>query len=273
MTTLQVLVLGVIQGITEFLPISSSGHLVLVENIFGLQVEALKSFDIALHFGTLLAIFVYFWRDFAGILLGIFGKTLHSRLGLNSSTAVDYRRLLFFIIIGTIPAVLSAIFFEDGIDRIFRNPASVLFMMIAVGVLFFFAEKFPAKKDRAVGRFREAIFIGLAQSAALIPGVSRSGATISAGLFQGIRREESARFSFLLGAPAIFGAGLWTIFKNIDSLSAFTTAPVILGFTASLFSGLFAVSFLMRFLKNHSLRLFGFYRIAVGVGGLILLAL
>lgn len=267
MSFLQSFFLGIVQGITEFLPISSSGHLILFENVFGLEVAQLKSFDVALHVGTLLAILLYFWKDFRGMLFGIFGKDLrthrmHFHSDPSQESAAFYRQLFMYLVIGTIPAVLAGIFFNETIDRYFRSTGSVAFMMMFVALVFFLAER-GHKEGSHVG-LKNALYIGIAQAFALIPGVSRSGATISAGLFQGLKRETAARFSFLLGAPAIFGAGLWTFLKGFDAASV--SFPILaIGFLSATLSSLVSVHFLMRFLKNHSLKVFAWYRIVVGL--------
>lgn len=278
------LILGALQGVTEFLPISSSGHLVLGEEWLGLNVETLKSFDVVVHVGTLLAILIYFWKDVWGMLCAV-GRLFVGRLKISD----PYARLIFFIIIGTIPAVIVGLFFEDAIDSVFRNVVSVGAWMMVVGVIFVIGEyayrrwhkPFMEKIDKAREyvqadyvsaevrgmKWWKAIVIGLAQALALIPGVSRSGSTIVAGLFQGISRSAAARFSFLLGIPAIAGAGLLTALKIPENGGlAVEIWPLLIGFLTSFIFGLLSVAFLMRFLKKNSLIVFAIYLIAVGFG-------
>ncbi len=280
MEILDSVILGILQGITEFLPISSSGHLVLGEEWLGLNVETLKSFDVVVHMGTLLAILVYFWKDIWGMIKAFFTFNFKS----------PYGQLIGYILIGTIPAVIVGLLFEDVIDATFRNVKSVGAWMMVVGVIFVCGEYAykrwhkplmenvdeardyvqPGGYESAEVRgmkWWKAIVIGLAQAMALIPGVSRSGSTIVAGLFQGISRSSAARFSFLLGIPAMAGAGLLTALNipengglGVDIL------PLLIGFITSFAFGLLAVAFLMKFLKKNSLIIFAIYLIALGFG-------
>lgn len=297
MTFFQSFILGIVQGITEFLPISSSGHLVIFEHWFGLEVEALRSFDVIVHVGTLVAILIYFWKDIWKVLTDVFkGKF----------------QMALYLIVGTIPAVVVGFTFKDQLDVYFRDPAKVALAMAGAAVLFVIAEYVrkvhihrrqkqygfksenslfePKKRHKSVhhrlggtGVNKSApvtklaptesqlnwwavILIGLFQSLALIPGVSRSGSTISAGLFGGMNRESAARFSFLLGSIAIFGAGLLTT-KDVISeglyFPGFTVTAV--GFFASLISGYVSVAFLMKFLKKNTLHVFAVYLIIVAI--------
>ena len=267
MSYLDALILGVLQGITEFLPISSSGHLVLGEHWLGLSVESLKAFDVFVHVATLLAILIYFWKDVKELVYAFF-RFVMGKLKQND----PYARLVLFIIIGTIPAVLVGLFGEEWIDGIFRNPRNVAAAMMIVGFVFLLGEytyKRGGKKDNLKKmKWWQAVFIGVAQAVALIPGVSRSGSTIITGLFQGIDRSEAARFSFLLGIPAMAGAGLLTAMK-IPENGGFDlgsdVVPILIGFVAALVFGLISVSFLMKFLKKHSLFVFAIYLIILGV--------
>lgn len=265
------LILGALQGVTEFLPISSSGHLVLGEHYLDLNVEMLKNFDVVVHIGTLFAILVYFWKDVWGM-LKVIGRFFVGRLEMKD----PYVRLIFFIVIGTIPAVLAGLFLEDWIDASFRNVKSVGMWMMIVGVIFVFGEyayrrwhksflaDYASEEVRGM-QWWKAIVIGLAQALALIPGVSRSGSTIVAGLFQGISRSAAARFSFLLGIPAIAGAGLLTALKIPENGGLMVDIwPLFVGLFTSFVFGLLSVAFLMRFLKRNSLIVFAIYLVAVG---------
>jgi len=291
MNLTQALILGLLQGITEFLPISSSGHLVLVEGWLKLDVTAMKSFDIAVHFGTLLAILIYFRKDFLMLISGslrfVAQKLRIGRGGAHGAPAggenrarggawrsggdgagathEDGAKLSGWIIFATVPAVLVGLFFGDYLDAIFRNTFSVAVAMIVMGVLFFVAEFVAARIARSEYSLKNTVLIGIAQACALIPGVSRSGATISAGLAQGISREAAARFSFLLGAVAIAAATALAIFNvakgdaNLPSFDLLTA-----GIATSFISGYAAIAFLMRFLKKHTLHVFGVYRVVLG---------
>jgi undecaprenyl-diphosphatase len=236
MTLIQAIILGIVQGITEFLPISSSGHLVLGETLFNLHVADLKDFDVVVHVGSLLAILIYFWRDLL--------KT----------------KYWGWLILGTVPAVIVGFTLEDQIDAIFRSALSVGVVMLIMGAIFCIPERLGKSKGKLT--WLNVILIGFAQALALIPGISRSGSTIFTGKMLGLKREEAARFSFMLGSIAIAGAGLLTALDLTQfSIGAGTLAA---GFIASFAAGLASVTWLMRFLKKHSLRTFGVYLLAVG---------
>ncbi|MDD3861324.1 MAG: undecaprenyl-diphosphate phosphatase [Candidatus Gracilibacteria bacterium] len=292
MTPLQSLLLGALQGITEFLPISSSGHLVLGEHFFSLDTSALKSFDVAVHMGTLLAILIYFWKDVWQML-----KTFFELLTGKTKFDNPYAKLILYIVIGTIPAVIIGLLFEDWMDANFRNLKAVGTLMILVGITFYFGEMFYQKNygsnlkavvqkavkklkdffgcDEGKGEIqgltlRKAVIIGCAQALALLPGVSRSGSTIVAGLFQGIERSSAARFSFLLGIPAIFGAGILTFISGgSEILESVSYQSLIIGFVSSFAFGMLSVALLMQFLKKFSLNVFAVYLMIVGIITLI----
>lgn len=259
------LILGAVQGITEFLPISSDGHLVLAEKFLGLKMEGLKSFDVLLHMGTFLAILVYFRKDVWQII-----KTFFLLIARKVSTKDPYVRLIFYIVIGTIPAVLLGFFGGDYMDSTFRNIKWTGIFMIIMAAVFIFAEAGSRthKDKKSDLNWKNVVVIGIAQAFALLPGISRSGSTISAAIFQGIDRAYAARFSFLLGLPAMFGAGLLTstktyletgkIIENVEFL------PALLGFLSSFSFGLLSIFFLMKFLKKHSLIVFAIYLLVVG---------
>ncbi|MBD3270739.1 undecaprenyl-diphosphatase UppP [Candidatus Peregrinibacteria bacterium] len=260
MTLFEAVLLGVVQGITEFLPISSSGHLILVEDWLGLHVESLKSFDIAVHFGTLVAIFAYFRKDFSQLFLASVAIVKRKK-GYEKE-----KKLIKWLVLATLPAVFVGLFLGDTIDFYARSSFSVAIVLILVGLIFFIAEYVHSKLQIKKINFLNSFIIGCAQAIALIPGVSRSGITITAGIFQGIKREEAARFSFLLGSIAITAATLLAIVKSFSGdIETVSLELIIAGLLASGFSGFFAVSFLMKYLKKHSLRIFGLYRIILGV--------
>lgn len=239
MSYVDAIILGIIQGITEFLPISSSGHLVLFEEWLGLNAEGLKDFDVVVHLGTLVAILGYFWKEVWNV------------------------RLWPYLIIGTLPAAVVGILWEDQIDAMFRSVFAVSILMMIVGVLFCLPER-KSHSNKPLTWWR-ALGIGLAQAIAILPGVSRSGSTIFSGVQLGLNREEAAKFSFLLGAIAIGGAGLLTALDLRGGTGeALSTSLLLTGFFAALISGLVAVYWLMRFLKKHSLRVFGVYLLFLG---------
>ncbi|MCS7163682.1 MAG: undecaprenyl-diphosphatase UppP [Thermodesulfovibrio sp.] len=234
-------ILGVIQGITEFLPISSTAHLIIVPWIFGWKgtVNSL-SFDIAVHVGTLISLFYCFWKDWIDIFL-------------------KDKKMLFYIILGTIPAGLAGITFHDFIENELRNPLIIVFTLIFVGILMLIAEKVSKKKRESIN-ISDALFIGTAQAIALIPGVSRSGITITAGLFKGLERAYAARFSFLLSTPAVAGAGIIDLYKAIKIGYSYDYTLFIVGVVSASITGILAIKFLLHFLKKYPLNLFIYYR-------------
>jgi len=256
-------ILGALQGITEFLPISSSGHLILAEKFMNLDIESLKSFDVMLNLGTLLAVLIYFWQEVKGMIIA-FWKFIVRKLPANDPHA----KLIVYLVLGTIPAVIVGLF-GDTIDEHFRNAKSVTVMMLMVAIVFVIAELFYKKvkaKKVEVGSWKQALIIGIAQSFALVPGISRSGSTIVAGLFQGIERENVAKFSFLLSIPAVCGAITLTGIKILKHGTVnVAMGPLFIGFLMSFIFGILSVAFLMKFLKKHSLNTFAVYRILFAI--------
>ncbi len=248
------LLLGILQGVTEFLPISSSGHLVLGESLFNLQVADLQSFDIAVHFGTLLAIFVYFRRDIGRLLIALGGILARKHVPKSDKSMIGY------LLIGTVPAVIVGLFFGDFIEENFRGVKSVAMMFLFVAAFFLVAEYMKKRtKDTKIGLV-QAVLIGCVQAIAIIPGISRSGCTIGAGLLQGVNREEAARFSFLLGAVAISAATALSLYKASKGLMILPSAEILtVGIISSFAAGYLSVSFLMKFLKSHTLHIFSAY--------------
>jgi len=260
------IILGSLQGITEFLPISSDGHLVLAEKFLNLKMEGLKSFDVLLHMGTFLAILVYFWKDVWQLI-----KTFFLLIARKVSFKDPYARLIFYIIIGTIPAVLLGFFGGDYMDGTFRSVKWTGIFMLIMALVFVFAEagyrtyKGNTKSDL---NWKNVLIIGVAQAFALLPGISRSGSTIAASIFQGVDRAYAARFSFLLGLPAMLGAGFLTSAKTFSEtgkiISNVEFWPAIFGFLFAFGFGILCISFLMKFLKKHSLLVFAIYLLIVG---------
>lgn len=254
------IIAGLIQGITEFLPISSSGHLIIFHDLFRFNLPDDASFDVMLHLGTFLALLLAFWRDIEKIIRGFFSSLFNWNWSNNYN-----QRLAWLVIIGIIPAIIAGYFLDDLITAYLRLDLVVAIMLIAVGILFFIAEKKSAKNTELQSlRPKSAFLIGLAQVLALIPGTSRSGITIIAGLWQKMKREEAAKFSFLLSMPVILGAGV----KKLMDLSGWSGANwlvLIIGFAVATISGYLTVNFLLKFLNKHSLNVFGWYRIILGL--------
>ncbi len=248
---LQAIVLGLIQGLTEFLPISSTAHLILMPWLFGWtgQVDTL-TFNVALHGGTLLALLVCFYRDWINMLM-------HDR------------KMLFTIFAAIIPAGVAGIAFHDIIEHSLRHPLVIVASLIVFGALMIVAERTGQQTKRKVS-FLNAMVIGCAQAIALIPGVSRSGITITAGLFSNLSRETAARFSFLLSTPVIGGATLLECKQLFKTPGAYQLDIFAAGFVAAFISGIFAIQFLMRYLKKHPLNVFAYYRFVLAGGILVL---
>lgn len=269
MSWLQVVVLAVVQGLTEFLPVSSSGHLAVVSRLW-FAGDAGASFTAVTQLGTETAVLVYFARDIARILKAWWGG-LFSAAHRNA----DYR-LGWYVIIGTIPICVLGLAFTDQIRSGVRNLWVVSTALVVFSVVIAAAE-YVGRQTRHVDQltYSDALLVGLAQTLALVPGVSRSGATISAGLFVGLDRELAARFGFLLAIPAVFASGLFSLpdaFHPVsEGMSA--TGPQLLAATVIAFVvGLAAVAWFLRFLLRHSMYWFVGYRVAAGVAVLVLLA-
>ena len=268
---LQAIVLGIVQGLTEFLPVSSSGHLLLGQYFLGLDQDRFGlSFDVALHMGTLVAVVTYFWRDLLRMALAFF-RSFGNRDLANDAD----QRMAYLIIASTVPAALIGFLFEGFFEETVRSPWVVVFNFVLIGVLFIVGEVVGKRTRRAstLG-FGEAVGIGFAQAAALVPGVSRSGATITLGLFLGLRREEAARFSFLMSVPIIAGAGSLKAGEVIsEGMDATQSLLFVVGFLTSAAVGYVTIRFLLNYLTNHSLRAFAFYRFGVAAVVAVLLLL
>lgn len=263
MTIEQIIVLAIVQGVTEFLPISSSGHLILVPKLLHWQDQGLVV-DVMVHVGTLFAILIYFWRDVARIVRGAFE--------LLKGKVTDNGRLAIYIILASIPAVAFGIFLKTlGYTDLERNVAVVAWNTILYGILMLVADM-AGSQQRTLANMTlgSAMIIGVAQALALIPGTSRSGVTITAGRFLGFNRPDCARFSFLLGIPAIAGAGVFTVGDALASGEPVTLDAVYCA-VLTFFAGLAAIAFLMALVKRVSLLPFVLYRMVLGGFLLVLL--
>jgi undecaprenyl-diphosphatase len=255
-SVIEALILGIVQGLTEFIPVSSSGHLVLFEKFFMIGNGSL-AFDVALHGGTLLALVIFFWRD---ILLLIKSLIIKS----------DYTNLTWMLIVASVPAVFSGLLLEQYVEDTFRSSLLVSINLIVVAIIMLLAESIYKKSikhtDLKKTNKKQALIMGFAQATAVIPGVSRSGSTITAGLFANLDRLSATRFSFLLGIPIIFGAFAKTVFFG-DNFSQIKQEYTVfsLGFITALVVGLLAIKFLLKYLSGHGLQIFAYYRIALGL--------
>jgi undecaprenyl-diphosphatase len=267
MGLLRPVILGAVQGITEFLPISSSAHLILIPWFLGWPDLGL-TFDVALHLGTLLSLLLYFGRDWQDLVRAFWLSLKERQIGGD-----PLRRMSWLLLLGSLPAVLVGLLAEEVIEGRFRNPASIAALMICLGGVLFYADRSRGLKKgvEEIG-LREALVIGLAQATALFPGVSRSGVTITAGLFLGLRREAAARFSFLLASPIVAGAALFKGLSLLKSgLSPADRIPFLLGISSAALLGFLSIRYLLRYLQRGRLAPFAFYRWVVGVAALLCL--
>lgn len=262
MTHLVAIILGFVQGLTEFVPISSSGHLIIMREILGVSGTDELAFDAILQLATALSLLVYFHKD----MLGLFKTGLDIALG--RTIDLKSRTLLYAVIVGTIPAVILGLALESMMETIFRNVALVAGTLVLGSVIFWLADKVYEKNKSKNGELTlwKGIVIGFFQCLALVPGMSRSGSTISGGLFLGLNKDEAVKFSFLLSFPILFGAGLKKLIDvRGDLLSGDFGVSLLLGSITAFITGLLAIRFLIKYLKNHNFNIFIWYRVALAV--------
>lgn len=252
MTIWQAVVMGIVQGLGEFLPISSSAHLVLVPWLFQWHDPGL-TFDIALHIGTLVAVIAYFWRDWVELIRGAF-----------SGTRTTEGRLFWYLVIATIPGALIGFLLEEKAETVFRNPSLIATMLILLGVILYWADRRGRKlTDVQSITLGQSLLIGVSQALAIIPGVSRSGITMTTGLLFGLTREGAARFSFLLSAPVILGAGLIKV-PDIIANPAMVNVSFLIGILVSAIAGVVSIGFLLRYVQTKNYLPFVWYRFLLG---------
>ncbi len=262
MSIIEAIVLGIVQGIAEFLPISSSAHLIIFRDLFGIgsgmSEAAGLTFDIALHFGTLLAIFIFFFHDFLGMIVKGFTKGVKDQQG----------KLLWYLVAATIPAAIVGVLFEEPIERVIRSNYILIGVALAVmGIIIYLVDR-KSKETKTLEElsFKDAILIGCAQVFALIPGFSRSGTTIAAARGCKLKREDAARFSFFLSAPVVGGAVVLQLLKKETfALIGANVGIFVVGFLSSFLMGLICIKFLLQYLKKHNFQLFMWYRIILAV--------
>jgi len=257
---MQSIILGIVQGLGEFLPISSTAHLILAPYLFGWQDPGL-SFDVALHVGTLIAVVTFFWRDW----IDIFSLAFKNESKVHQAYKVhkeNYpKSILWLLVIASVPGAIFGFLFDDYAEHAFRSPLLIAFTLSVVGLILYLVDKYAKhKKDISHISIKDAILIGLSQAVAIIPGVSRSGATMTTGLALGLSREQAARFSFLLSTPIIFGAAL---IKIPHLLQAGIDLPIILGIIAAAISGYLAIKYILRFIQRIGYAPFFWYRLAL----------
>lgn len=259
MNLIHAFVLGIVQGIGEFLPISSSGHLVVVPYIFGWDYQGIN-FDVALHMGTVLAILVYFWRDW----MIIFSEALSPTDTPNKNDKFNYpSNLLWIILLASIPAAIAGYFLQDLAAHALRNPLLVALMLAVFALLLWVVDAVNRNQDKIKNlSYSKGFLIGIAQAIALFPGVSRSGVTATAGMLLNLNRESAMRFSFLLATPAVVGAFILTL-KDLTSTNIDTAFLVAIATSAV--AGFLSIKYLLRYLSKHSFLPFVIYRIALAI--------
>jgi len=265
--TLQALVMGVVQGLTEFLPVSSSAHLIVVPYLLGFHDPFIDSlaFSVLLHMATLVALLVYFRADWLRLIpAGL--AAIRDR----SFRGDPDRRLAWLLAVATVPAVIAGVLLNDVIDSAFHDPHTSpprVAVLLVVGAAILWLADRVGRHDRPVEgvSFPLALGIGVAQAFALLPGISRSGISISAALFGGLTREAAARFSFLMATPVIAGAGIWEAIKLVrgEESVAVSAGPLIAGMVAALVAGLLAIEVTLRYLRSHPVTVFALYRLAL----------
>ena len=255
MSFLDALFLGILQGLTEFLPVSSSGHLVLAQELVGVSDPGV-AFEVVLHLGTLLSVLVFFRKQLFSLIASLYSKDM-----------VQERRMVGYLILGTIPAGFVGLLFEDFFDRVFSNPALTSVMLLVTGLLLFISRFF--KSGRKEIGLPSALIMGVGQALAIFPGISRSGSTIVAGMMTGVNPSKAAEFSFLLAIPAIGGAALLKA-GELLSLQSSLWGPYLLGLILSFVTGLGAVYAVLAAVRRGRFEFFAYYCFAVGLLGLYL---
>jgi undecaprenyl-diphosphatase len=264
LTWFEALILGMVQGIAEFLPVSSSGHLVLSEHLLGLRPPGI-ALELTLHLGTLLAVVLYYRQDLWQMACGVVRFLTGKRTG-EDRRAGD---LLLLLVVGTIPAVIAALLFGDRVEAAFKDPRLVSGCLVVTGLLLL--STLLVRRGQGRPGPIDALCIGLFQAVSLLPGISRSGSTMAAGLFRKLKPEEAARFSFLLSIPAIAGAAAFKLKDLASGLAGANAGVYFLGFVVSFVFGWASIAVLLRIMRRGRFGLFGVYCVAVGVIGLVFL--
>jgi undecaprenyl-diphosphatase len=261
------IVLGLVQGLTEFLPVSSSGHLVLMHSILGLGSNHV-AFDVFLHVGTLLSLFVVMWREVWRLVHGL-GALVNVKALPDAFRSRSEVRILSYLALASVPAAIAGFAFEADFDRIFGAPRATACFLVVTGVILF-----VASRAREAGReltARTALLMGVAQAFALLPGISRSGTTLASGLASGVTRRSAVNFAFLMGIPAILGASLLKLFRGV-ALEGIDLVPLLVGMATAFVTGLLALELLIRVVIRGKLHWFGAYCLVVGLGAFLVLS-
>ncbi|MBX3008745.1 MAG: undecaprenyl-diphosphatase UppP [Melioribacteraceae bacterium] len=277
MNTIEAIILGIIQGLTEFLPISSTGHLTLYGKITGLInpqfPEKWTSFIAVIQIGTLIAVLIYFWRDLISIANDFFKENLFEQKAVKSQSLNS--KMGWYLIIATIPVAVIGLLFKDFIEGVFtKNLMVIALSLIILALILAIAEK-SGKFSRKINdiKWYDALIIGIAQAISLIPGSSRSGTTITAGLFLGLDRETAARFSFLMSIPAVAASGLLQFYESLSYINLDGLIAMIIATFVSALVGYLSIEYLLKYLRKKTTFIFVYYRVAVGIIVLIMLYL
>ena len=262
MSYLLAIFLGIIQGLTEFLPISSSGHLIFLHDLFYLENIDNLIFDVALHLGTLIALVVYFYKDIIRYFQAFIKSLVKWQVGSDQD-----QKIAWLLLLSMLPAGIADYFLEDVISNVFRDSLSVAIVLLLVSFIFFIAEKY-SQQQKEINSLtcRKIIILGCAQALALIPGVSRSGITIVAGLGLNLKREAAARISFLMSIPIVFAVGLKKVYDlSQQEINSLTIILLVFGLLSAAITGYFCLKYFLRYVQNHSLNIFAYYRIVLAV--------
>jgi undecaprenyl-diphosphatase len=269
MTILQALLLGVVQGATEFLPISSSGHLVLVPWLFQWQIDPTTAFifDVLVQWGTLVAVILYFFSDLVDIFKAVVQAILQGK-----PLGTPMARRGWLLVLASLPAALLGVLAKSSVEAAFASPLIVSFFLLGTAAILAISERLgdQLRSIEAIGA-ADAMIIGLAQSLALFPGISRSGATIAGGLTRNFKRADAARFSFLMSVPIMIGAGLIALLDLSSTPDAVDQLPALaIGFASAAIVGYFSIRWLLDYLTHHPLTIFILYCTFIGTGGILL---
>ena len=266
MGILQSIILGIVQGVCEFLPISSSAHLILIPYLFNFNLEMSNSaklaFDVALHFGTLISVLAIFWKDWLNLFKGAFNKVFKKKDSFEN-------KMFWYLVLATIPGALVGFLFEDIVENVVRGNVFIIALVLAVvGVLIYLGDKWASKHYKKETSFeqmslKQTFLIGLSQALAVIPGFSRSGTTILTGRLLGVSRDAVAKFTFLLSTPIIFGAAIVHITDLV------ITKEVIIGIIASALVGIVCIRFLLSYIKKHDFSIFAVYRVLLALAVIV----
>ncbi len=267
MSIFDAVLLAILQGFTEFLPVSSSGHLVLAQQLLNLHDPQLLTFDVFVHFGTLISVVIIFWEDILGISRSFFKALTHLKLK-KEYEATEHYRLGLAIIVGSIPAGIIGLAFHKQIEETFTDPKLVAMNLVITGLILFLTRLAKPIEGKIIG-IRSSLVIGFAQAVAILPGISRSGSTMSTALYLKISPVQAARFSFLLSTPVIAGAALLEGYKLVMDGTSIGFAPILVGTAVAAVAGYISIKLLLRIMEKGKFSWFSFYCLAIGILGII----